>query len=527
MSTTLDATEGHRQAVAPFPQNYVELATAPQPDQGEPLVPLRRNFGFQLLLAGSSVSMLGSRATTIAYPLLALAISHSPLLAGWACFAASAPSMLSYIPAGAIVDRCNPRLAGLIGETARGLIIAMVVAAFLLSRLTVWQLIAAAVAEEIFAVFSSLAERRLTCSLVEPDNVPSALAGTEARTHVAVMLGRPLGALLFGVSHMLPFAFDSMTFGANAAALTIMRKHYRHDLVERQPKAYLLREMVEGFGWLRKDRFALLALPLTAGTTFVGQALIMFFLVEAHAYRLSSFSTGLVLAASGLGGVLGAWVAPPMFRAFGSYLLNAQLAGWFLTFACLYLWGWQSFPCMAVAMMFMSLTGALGNVALDNYIAQSAGPSLLGRVMSIYSFITFGALAFGPLVGASLLSEHSPQHVVLALLFAVAILWFLRPSQDAEKSCRPAILISPLPLGRYFHTAWHILLLCLLGAVLSLRLLSSALPQRLLNIAPSSELLSTALLPKRHRMDAGTRRVGNRAAPSVPSPPAASLDHLA
>ena len=53
-----------------------------------------------------------------------------------------------------------------------------------------------------------------------------------------------------------------------------------------------------------------------------------------------------------------------------------QLAGWVLTFACLFLWGWRSVPCFAVAMMFMSFTGALGNVALDNYIAQTALPEL-------------------------------------------------------------------------------------------------------------------------------------------------------
>ncbi len=141
--------------------------------------PLRRNHGFLLLLGGSSISMLGSRVTTIAYPLLVLTISGSPLLAGWACFAATAPSVLVYLPGGAIVDRCNPRLAMLASEIVRGLVIASVVVSLAMSELTVGQLIAAAVVEEIFEVFSSLAERRLTCTLVELDNVPSALAQTE------------------------------------------------------------------------------------------------------------------------------------------------------------------------------------------------------------------------------------------------------------------------------------------------------------------------------------------------------------
>jgi Major Facilitator Superfamily len=248
------------------------------------------------------------------------------------------------------------------------------------------------------------------------------------------MLGRPLGALLFGAAPVAPFAFDSLTFGANAATLLKMRKHYRHNRTAREPSARLLREIGEGFGWLLRDSFARIALPLTAGTTFVGQALIMFFLVQAHSENLSAAEIGIVLAGSGMGGVLGALAAPRLFESLAYGLLNWQLAGWVLTFTCLYLWGWHSSWCIALAMMFMSLTGALGNIALDNYIAQTAGPTLLGRVMSIYSLISFGALALGPLVGATLLSEHSPRHAVFALLITVLVLWALQPHGSHRKT---------------------------------------------------------------------------------------------
>lgn len=445
MSFTLDTeAKDHREAVVPPRQNQARPVAAAPPGRGERLLPLRRNNGFKLLLSGSSgfkllltgssVSLLGSRVTTIAYPLLALAISGSPLLAGWACFAATVPSVLVYLPAGAIVDRYNPRVAMLFCESIRGLAILSLVVALSMAKLTVALLITAAVVEEIFEVFSNLAERRLTCSLVEPENVPSALAGTEARTHLAVMLGRPLGALLFGAAPIAPFAFDSLTFGANAATLLKMRKHYPHGSTARGPGAHLLREIGEGFGWLRRDSFARIALPLTAGTTFVGQALIMFFLIHAHAGHLGAVEIGIVLAGSGMGGILGALAAPWLFGSLAYGLLNWQLAGWVLTFACLYLWGWHSLWCIACAMMFMSLTGALGNVALDNYIAQTAGPALLGRVMSIYSLISFAALALGPLVGATLLSDHSPRHAVLVLLVAVLILWALQPYGSHRKT---------------------------------------------------------------------------------------------
>lgn len=40
------------------------------------VVPLRRNRDFVLLMAGRLLSTLGSQFTTIAYPLLVLALTH-------------------------------------------------------------------------------------------------------------------------------------------------------------------------------------------------------------------------------------------------------------------------------------------------------------------------------------------------------------------------------------------------------------------------------------------------------------------
>ena len=43
---------------------------------------LRQNTAFRLLIGGSSVSMLGSRLTTIAYPMLALCLTSRQFMPG-------------------------------------------------------------------------------------------------------------------------------------------------------------------------------------------------------------------------------------------------------------------------------------------------------------------------------------------------------------------------------------------------------------------------------------------------------------
>ena len=74
---------------------------------------------FRLLMTGSSFSLLGSRVTDIAYPMLVLYLTRSPLIAGWAACAVVAPSIFVYVPAGVLVDRLDPRHVMLVGELGR------------------------------------------------------------------------------------------------------------------------------------------------------------------------------------------------------------------------------------------------------------------------------------------------------------------------------------------------------------------------------------------------------------------------
>src|ERR1700730_19189940 len=71
---------------------------------GQP-VPLRRNRDFQLLWGGQAITLLGSRTSKIAYPLLVLAMTGSSAKAGIAGFAAMLGYLLFPLPAGGLTDR--------------------------------------------------------------------------------------------------------------------------------------------------------------------------------------------------------------------------------------------------------------------------------------------------------------------------------------------------------------------------------------------------------------------------------------
>jgi MFS family permease len=383
---------------------------------------LRRKRDFQFLLAGSSVSLLGSRLTAIGLPLLVLALKFSPLVAGWAGFAVAAPSILIFLPAGALTDRWNPRPAMMISEIGRGAAITAVVALVLVQhRPSVALLIGLVVVEEMLGVFSALAERRIICSLVEPANTVAALATAEGRTHVVLLLGRSLGGFLFGLGQALPFLADAVSFGFSASVLMRIKPPREVNEPRQAAKPHLAREIGAGLRWAWGDQFTRFAFPLTACATLISQALIMVFLAEAHARNLSGDRIGLVLAASGAGGAIGSAVAYRLFAYFKYHLLQVQMWIWAVMFGLLAFSGGRSFTLMAVALTVTGFAGALGNIALDNYMFREGNKGMLGRATSISRLTTCVGLALGPLLGGAI-AEQLGTGLSISVLSAVVVL---------------------------------------------------------------------------------------------------------
>src|SRR5947209_19568327 len=87
-------------------------------------VPLRRNRDYMLVWAGQGVSELGSQVSTVAYPLLVLALTHSPAKAGVVGLAATLPLPLLALPAGMLADPFDRKRLMLSCDALRGAAVA-------------------------------------------------------------------------------------------------------------------------------------------------------------------------------------------------------------------------------------------------------------------------------------------------------------------------------------------------------------------------------------------------------------------
>ncbi len=82
-------------------------------------VSLRRNSGFRMLWIGQLPSDTGSQIGLIAYPLLILALTRSPVLAGVVGTLREIALICVELPAGALSDRFDRRLTMIACDTVR------------------------------------------------------------------------------------------------------------------------------------------------------------------------------------------------------------------------------------------------------------------------------------------------------------------------------------------------------------------------------------------------------------------------
>ncbi len=105
---------------------------------------LSANRNFTLLWVGDALSEVGSQATSVAMPLLVLALTGSPAKAGLVGLARSLAYPLTPLPAGVLVDRWDRRRVMIVCAVGRAVAMGSPVVMLAISRPPLWQIMAVA-----------------------------------------------------------------------------------------------------------------------------------------------------------------------------------------------------------------------------------------------------------------------------------------------------------------------------------------------------------------------------------------------
>ncbi|MEV0730566.1 MFS transporter [Polymorphospora sp. NPDC050346] len=396
-------------------------------------VPLRRNFRFQVLWIGGATSTLGSSLTWLAFPLLILAVTGSPALAGLAATCRMGAKIIMSLPAGVFVDRLDRRRILLTSEAIRCLSMATLAIAILADEARLSHIIAVAVINGAADAFFGPAHATAIRAVVPAEQLPVAYAQEESRLHAASLAGPPLGGLLFNLGRVFPFLVDAVTYAVSMVCI-VLADVPRHPATVHPPKrSKVHRDIAEAGRWLWRQRGIRAALSMSLAANLVANSLLIPVVVVVGDRGGDSTTTGVVLAGLGIGGLFGAMMSARIGRMLPAGKLMLAVVTFFAVAVCLVTLPFGRYwPVVPLALAMVAVPAI--NVVLQVIVATTVPDDMMGRLVSLLGVVSMGLAPLGPVLGGGLAQYTGGVSALLLLgvvLLAACALAALSPALRA------------------------------------------------------------------------------------------------
>jgi MFS family permease len=380
---------------------------------------------FRLLWIGQTTSRLGSSVTSVALPLVAVAtLKASTLQVALLSAAAWLPWLLIGLPAGAWVDRLPRRPVMVTCDLVSMLLFLSIPVTAWLGALTIQQLLAVAVGGGAASVFFQTAYQTYLPWLLTSDRVPEGnakLQGSESAAQVAGPGAAGLIAQLSGAVTAL--VLDAASFLLSAMCLLTIRVRERSGSLNRRTGT-LRQEIGDGIRFVARDPY-LRVLTVFGAAANIGltgyQAILVVFLVRD--VGVSPGAVGGLIAVTSLGGVIGAALATPLTRRFGTahgLLLCGMAATPFGLLIPLTSPG-PRLALVAIGGMLISTGVVAGNVIKGSFRQTYTPHQLLGRVTASMQLPNLGAIPLGALLAGTLGTAFDVRTAIWTMTAGLAL----------------------------------------------------------------------------------------------------------
>lgn len=396
--------------------------------------PLWRNWDFLLLVSGQAVSSVGSQISLIAFPLLILALTHSPAQAGLMTAMRGIPIVLFCLPAGALVDRWNRKHLMIFCDSGRALALGSIPIALVLGHLTYLQLYAVSLIEGTLYIFFTLAESACLPRVVAKEQLPAAVAQNEVLTSIASVIGPALGAILYGLGNLIPFLSDGISYLVSAVSLFFIKAEFQGEREVTARRWWI--EVGEGVVWLWHTPLLRFIAVLTFGLITPCSGYVLILILLAQQMHTSSLVTGMVFAGGGVGSIIGALLVVPLQKrfSFGQIIIGSSWV-WALT--------WLFFA-IAPNPIVLSILNGMSFVIVPIYTLTQYSyrlalipDRLQGRVNSVFRLIALGGQPIGLALTGLLLQFIGPVPTVVILFIPQLVLVIAATLNKHVRHARP------------------------------------------------------------------------------------------
>jgi predicted MFS family arabinose efflux permease len=422
---------------------------------------------FRLLFGGQVISTIGDAFYAVALPWLVLTNAGNAQELGIILSAYGIPRIGSVLLGGILSDRLRPRRVMLMSDAVRAVLVGILATLALLGHPMFWQLIAVAIPLGTFEGLFLPASTAMLPEVLEDEDLQAGNALNTSSIQLAILIGSGSGGIVVGaLKSGTALAIDALSFVVSALSLAFIRS---------KPQATSIAHTIEPEVELVPEGMQTIVSPLPGGqiqevseeseqqkqvdepsmtfwqlarTSQVLQAAFVISLFGNFAFGGSlevalpalvhgSFAAG----AGGYGAILAAYGAGALIGGIMIGMLsNIPHRGTFaLGITILYAIAVALIPyggllgaiaCMAIMGIFYSVS----NVIFVTLIQQIIPRHLLGRVMGVLMFATFGSYPLSVVIVGIIVVHLGPAITfpICGAVLAIAVVYGLFQKQLRE-----------------------------------------------------------------------------------------------
>jgi MFS family permease len=342
-------------------------------------------------------------------------LTHSIAAASLAYSLGQLPYVLLSLPAGSLVDRWPRKRVMLLSTFCLMVCVASIPLALGLSSGPLRLLLLYAIAFGLGAIslFYELAQFAALAWIVPKSQLPTAVAQNEVIVGSSALVGPALGSWLISLSRLLPFVTDALSSLILLSSLLCIRSPMQDE--RRTQRHHLLLEVREGLIWLWEHEVVRSIVLISSYVNLTITASVLLVLDIVQQQHIPSVLYGLIVAAGGVGNLLGTVLCPPLQRRIR---MGLALGYALIVFVLLWpLYGFITTPLLLGAVFAgIALSDSIRAIFMDSYRFAVVPDALQGRVNGVYRLILFSVLTIGSsALGLSL--EY------LGVLPTVGIVW--------------------------------------------------------------------------------------------------------
>lgn len=396
------------------------------------------------LWTSASLSNLADGVMKVALPLVAIRYTDSPALIAGLTFAFTLPWLLFALTAGALADRYDRRRLMLIANTARALLMSVLVVAALTGAGSIWLLYAAALFVGTAETVYDTSSQSILPQLVDRSQLARAngrLFAAEFATNQ--FIGPPLGGFLVAAGVGLAFGAPVLLWVAAVGMLLLLPGKYS---TGHTGTTTMRADIAEGLRFLWSSTLLRVLAIMVGVFNFASSATMTVFVLYAvgatSAMGLTDTQYGMLLTTFAVGSILGTFLAEPIERLIGrARSLTLTIFGSLLTVATP---AFTTNPWIIGAAFFLGgITISIWNIVTVSLRQRVTPPRLLGRLNSAYRLLAWGTMPLGAAVGGLVGELFGLQTVFLTmgaleLCLLVGMIWVTDRRMAADEAAAEA-----------------------------------------------------------------------------------------